>query len=121
MKPTLRSLSKRLVASYIFDWIAIIVIAAIAAAFNAAGTNHRPFSLVDLSISYPFVDPAVPTWLLVVIGLVVPAVVIFAVCLLLVPGRAAHVNTPKTLIWRRKLWEWNSMHPPPPTWMVKQD
>jgi len=104
----LHSFSKRLVASYIFDWVAIIAIAAIGAAFNAAGTNHRPFSLVDLSISYPLLSSVIPTWLLVVIGLVVPAIVVFIVCLLLVPGRAAHVNTPTKLIWRRKLWEWNT-------------
>ena len=110
MRSSFQLPSKRLIASYVFDWVVIIVIAGIGGAFNAAGTYHRPFSLVDLSISYPFVESQIPTWLLIVIGLAVPAGLIFAVCLIFVPGRAAHRSTPKKLIWRRMLWELNSTH-----------
>src|SRR5690242_3656542 len=43
-----------------------------------------------------------------VIGLVIPAAVIFLVCIIFVPGPTASRGTPKSLIWRRKLWEWNT-------------
>jgi len=34
-----------------------------------------------------------------------PVVIIFVVCLVLVPGSTVPRGTPKSLIWRRKLWE----------------
>lgn len=43
-----------------------------------------------------------------VIGLVIPAAIIFLVCIIFVPGPTASRGTPKSLIWRRKLWEWNT-------------
>lgn len=101
--------AKRLVLSYIFDWIVIIVIAAVGAAWNDITPYHRPFSLLDLSISYPHTDPeTIPTWLMVVVGLIAPAAIIFFVCLIFVPGPTADPSTPKSLIWRRKFWEWNT-------------
>lgn len=69
----------------------------------------RPFSPVNLDISYPFEHhETIPTWLLVVLGLVVPAAIIFLVCIIFVPGPTASRGTPRSLIWRRKLWEWNT-------------
>ncbi|GME51301.1 Phosphatidic acid phosphatase type 2/haloperoxidase [Neofusicoccum parvum] len=101
--------SKRLVLSYIFDWIIIIGIAAVGAGWNDIKPYHRPFSLLDLSISFPHTDPeTIPTWLLAVVALVAPAVIIFFVCLIFVPGPTANPSTPKSLIWRRKFWEWNT-------------
>jgi len=86
----------------------IIAIVAVGGGWNYLTPFHRPFSLVDLSISYPFqTKEKIPTWLLVVVGLVVPAVISFFVCLLLVPGRTVSKKTPKSLIWRRKAWELN--------------
>lgn len=101
--------SKRLILSYIFDWIVIIAIAAVGAGWEYLEPFHRPFSLVDLSISYPFEHhETIPTWLLVVVSLVAPAGIIFVVCLVFVPGPTASRGTPKALIWRRKVWEWNT-------------
>ncbi|QDS74442.1 hypothetical protein FKW77_006314 [Venturia effusa] len=105
---TLLMPAKRLILSYIVDWIVIIVIAAIGAAFNAPSPYKRPFSLVDLSISYPYVPSQISTGLLVLLSLVVPAVIIFAVCLLFVPGPTVSPNTPKSTIWKRKSWECNT-------------
>lgn len=45
---------------------------------------------------------------MVVVGLIAPAAIIFFVCLIFVPGPTADPSTPKSLIWRRKFWEWNS-------------
>jgi len=39
---------------------------------------------------------------------VIPAGIIFVVCLIFVPGPTASRGTPKSLIWRRKMWEWNT-------------
>ncbi|KAF2735476.1 PAP2 domain-containing protein [Polyplosphaeria fusca] len=101
--------SKRLIAAYIFDWICIIAIAAIGGGWNYITPFHRPFSVVDLSISYPFENhETIPTWLLVFVGLVVPAVIVFMVSLVLVPGPTVTKGTSKALIWRRKMWEWNA-------------
>ncbi|OCK76683.1 acid phosphatase/Vanadium-dependent haloperoxidase [Lepidopterella palustris CBS 459.81] len=100
--------SKRLIASYIFDWIVIIAIAAVGAGWNSMTPNRRPFSLVDLDISFPYVvREKIPTWLLVVVSLIIPAGIIFLVCLIFVPGPTASKQTPKSLVWRRKMWEWN--------------
>lgn len=64
---------------------------------------------MNLDISYPFEHhETIPTWLMVVIGLVIPAAIIFLVCIIFVPGPTASRGTPKSLIWRRKLWEWNT-------------
>ncbi|KAF2240487.1 acid phosphatase/Vanadium-dependent haloperoxidase [Trematosphaeria pertusa] len=101
--------SKRLVLSYIFDWIVIIAIAAVGGGWNYLTPFHRPFSPVDLNISYPFeVHETIPTWLLVLCALVIPAIVVFLVCLIFVPGPTASRGTPQALIWRRKFWEWNT-------------
>jgi membrane-associated phospholipid phosphatase len=95
--------------SYIFDWIVIIAIAAVGGGWNWITPYHRPFSPVDLNISYPFqTHERIPTWLLVVVALVIPAGITFLVCLIFVPGPTASRGTPKSLIWRRKLWEWNT-------------
>ena len=37
-----------------------------------------------------------------------PAGIIFVVCLTLVPGPTVPKSVPKTLIWKRKLWEWHT-------------
>jgi membrane-associated phospholipid phosphatase len=101
--------SARLVLSYIFDWIVIVAIAAVAGAWEFVEPFRRPFSPVDLSISYPYqTSEMIPTWLLVVVSLIAPAAIIMIVCLVWVPGPTAERGTPKSLIWRRKLWELNT-------------
>ncbi|KAF2652889.1 PAP2 domain-containing protein [Lophiostoma macrostomum CBS 122681] len=101
--------SKRLILSYIFDWIVIALIAGVGGGWNYIKPYHRPFSLVDLSIANPYkVHETIPTWLLIFVGLVIPAGVVFAVCLIFVPGPTASRGTPNSLIWKRKIWEWNT-------------
>ncbi|KAF2866773.1 PAP2 domain-containing protein [Massariosphaeria phaeospora] len=101
--------SKRLVLSYIFDWIVIIAIAGVGGGWEYIKPFHRPFSPVDLSISYPFEhNETIPTWLLAVTALAIPAAIIMLVCLVFVPGPTTSRGTPKSLIWRRKIWEWNT-------------
>lgn len=101
--------SVRLIGSYVFDWIIVIGMAAVGGGWNYIEPFKRPFSLVDLNISYPYqTSEMIPTWLLAVVSLVAPAAIIFVVCLVLVPGPTAERGTPKSLIWRRKLWEWHT-------------
>jgi membrane-associated phospholipid phosphatase len=92
------------------SWLTLrSAIAAVGAGWEFLKPFHRPFSPVDLSISYPFEEhETIPTWLLVVVALVIPAAITFIVCLVFVPGPTAKKGTPMSLILRRKMWEWNT-------------
>lgn len=71
----------------------------------------RPFSLADLSISFPYVlDTKVSTRALFMICVIIPGVIIFLVCVFFVPGSTPidpQTIATRSLKWRRKLWEWN--------------
>ncbi|KAI9876621.1 MAG: hypothetical protein M1830_006085 [Pleopsidium flavum] len=103
-------LSKRLIISYIADWIVIILIAVVGALFTKIPPNRRPFSPVDANISFPYkLHETISTSTLLLVSLVAPGIIIFLVCLLFVPGPTlGGKGAPKSLIWRRKLWEWNT-------------
>ncbi|KAL4813675.1 PAP2 superfamily-domain-containing protein [Aspergillus spinulosporus] len=101
--------------SYILDWILIIGVALIGYGFHVVEPNHMPFSLTDVSYSYPHTeDETISTSVLVVVSLIAPAVVIVAVCLLLTPGQsidrsgADPRSSSRALLLRRKIWEWNA-------------
>ncbi|ROT37021.1 PAP2-domain-containing protein [Sodiomyces alkalinus F11] len=95
-----------LITSYIFDWVILAVAAAVGGVLAIIGPNKRHFSLVDPTISFPFTErETVPVWLLLLLVVLAPAVIILLVCLIFVPGATAPKGTPKSLIWRRKLWE----------------
>ncbi|RCI11230.1 hypothetical protein L249_7318 [Ophiocordyceps polyrhachis-furcata BCC 54312] len=98
--------SLRLAVSYALDWIVLIIVVVIAGFLGRIEPLKRPFSLDDPNISFPFTeDQAVPTWLLVVLCGLVPAVIILIISVLLVPGATVPKKTPQSLIWKRKLWE----------------
>ncbi|RDA92309.1 hypothetical protein CP533_3268 [Ophiocordyceps camponoti-saundersi (nom. inval.)] len=98
--------SLRLAVSYAFDWIVLIIVVVIAGFLGRIEPLKRPFALDDPNISFPYTeDQAVPTWLLVVLCGLVPAVIILIVSVLLVPGATVPKKTPQALIWKRKLWE----------------
>lgn len=42
------------------------------------------------------------------VSIVAPGIITAAISLLFVPGPTADRYTPKTLVWRRRLWEWNA-------------
>ncbi|PYH92114.1 acid phosphatase/Vanadium-dependent haloperoxidase [Aspergillus ellipticus CBS 707.79] len=97
---------KRLVLSYIIDWVLIIGIGLIGYGFSRVTPNHRPFFLTDASISFPHKDKdTVTTSVLVVVSLVVPAVVIVLVAALLIPRPGTGLS--RALLWRYKVWEWH--------------
>jgi membrane-associated phospholipid phosphatase len=99
-------ISKRLTLSYILDWLIIILIAGLGGIFNYVKPYHRPFSLLDLSISFPIEDEIFPVSLLVIICGLAPAVLIALIVLIFVPGPRFNRSTPRAQVLRLKLWEW---------------
>jgi len=62
--------------------------------------------VTDSLCSFPYaVKETVPVWLLVIVGILAPIVIIAIVCLIFVPGATVPAGTPKSLVWKRKLWE----------------
>ncbi|KJX94762.1 pap2 domain containing protein [Zymoseptoria brevis] len=98
-------MSKKLIFSYILDWIVIIALAAAGGGLNYVRPRHRPFTLLSTENSYPFIEESIPLWILAVVCLVVPAIIIAAIALLLVPGRGTRRNSPRSQTIRLKLWE----------------
>lgn len=82
------------------------MIAAIGGGINSVEPYKRPFSLLDLSISYPKVEEQITTSTLVVVSLVAPAIIIFIIVAVLVPGPRATRELRRSTLIKRKLWEW---------------
>lgn len=102
-----------LILSYIIDWIVIIGIAAVGAAFAQKTANRRPFSPFDPSISFPYVKrEKVSTAVLVVVSIIIPAVLTAAGALIFTPG-SSRVNASlrgkgrRGAALLRRCWEWN--------------
>lgn len=84
-------------------------VALIGYGFSRVTPNHRPFSLTDASISFPYTqDETVRTSILVVVSLIAPAVIIFLVILLFVPASVSRGSGSKLLLLKSKIWEWNA-------------
>ncbi|KAJ5297859.1 hypothetical protein N7508_008108 [Penicillium antarcticum] len=110
---TISSLSKFLFLSYVLDWIFIIGIALIGYGFYKQHPNRHPFSLSDPTISYPQSPETVTTETLLLVSLLAPALLVFLISALVVPGSAAitsnqHAKPSAAHIIRRKIWEWNA-------------
>ncbi|KAI4737287.1 acid phosphatase/Vanadium-dependent haloperoxidase [Aureobasidium sp. EXF-12298] len=98
----------RLILAYVLDWVLLIAIVAVAGGISFLTPYHRPFSLIDLAISYPYVEnDAISTALLVVLALILPAVVIALVTAFFVPA-FSRSSLRDQRYWKRKLWEFNA-------------
>ncbi|KAI4727981.1 acid phosphatase/Vanadium-dependent haloperoxidase [Aureobasidium sp. EXF-10728] len=98
----------KLIIAYVLDWVLLIAIVAVGGGISFATPYHRPFSLLDLAISYPYVEhDEISTALLVVLSLVLPAIVIAVVTLLFVPAFSLS-RLRDQRYWKRKLWEFNA-------------
>lgn len=105
MRPS--SFSKRVAGSYVLDWLLMVVFGLICYGLNKLTPVYHPFSLIDLSISYPNIAELVSTADLVVASVIGPAVIIVVVSIFLVPGpRTTRLTSWKTL-FARKIWEIN--------------
>jgi membrane-associated phospholipid phosphatase len=83
--------------------------AAVGGVFSKINGNRHAFALDDPAISFPYRSKdTVSVTVLIIVSVVAPGVIIAAICLLFVPGPTAPPSTPKSRIWRRKVWEWNT-------------
>ena len=82
--------------------------AAVGGGFSKIDGARHAFSLQDPNISFPYHEDTVSVAVLLVVAIIAPGVITAIISLLLVPGPTAHRSTPKALIWRRKIWEWNT-------------
>lgn len=72
---------------------------------NYVNPRRRPFSLLDLDISYPLTPDSISTATLVLTALLAPAIIILLIVLILVPGARTRRSLSRSQIIRRKLWE----------------
>ena len=100
--------SKRIIGSYVLDWIFVCAFAAAGGGLNYVKPIHRPFSLLDLDISFPFVTESISVTTLGLVALFAPAVAIAFVSLVLVPGPTFRRSLTTSQTIRRKLWELHS-------------
>lgn len=82
------------------------IFAAIGTWLATISPNMRHFSLGNPDISFPHMEDTVSAAVLIIVSCLVPAAIIVFVCLVLVPGPTVPKSVPKSLIWKRKLWEW---------------
>ncbi|KAF9100592.1 hypothetical protein BGX29_006465 [Mortierella sp. GBA35] len=70
----------RLTCSYLFDWVLCIVLIALFLALDKLMPFKRQFSVEDVSLMYPYKEKeTIPTWALIVIAVVFPAVLMAVV------------------------------------------
>ncbi|KAF2173257.1 hypothetical protein M409DRAFT_17200 [Zasmidium cellare ATCC 36951] len=99
------SADRKLLVSYILDWIIILIFAGAGGLLSLVSPHHRPFSLVDLSISNPVVHEQISVGLLGVIAFVVPSILIAIITILFVPGSEVRRTSTRAQVLRIKLWE----------------
>ncbi|RKF64186.1 putative diacylglycerol pyrophosphate phosphatase 1 [Erysiphe neolycopersici] len=98
--------SLRQILSYVFDWLIILVTTVLGVFAGSLVPNKRPFSLGNPEISFPYqINEKVSTQKLGIYALIIPAFIILAICLVLVPGPTISRSTPRSAIWHRRLWE----------------
>ncbi|KAL9009225.1 MAG: hypothetical protein Q9173_005727 [Seirophora scorigena] len=105
------SMSRRVVATYVLDWLIIIAIVGVGAGLWQVTPNRHPFTLTDPDISFPFVEnEKITTATLFVVTVVAPLIMTFLTIIILPTTRPPSRNTwtfkPHT--WRRKIWEWHT-------------
>lgn len=99
----------RLILAYALDWLLIIAMAAVGGGLSYATPYHRPFSLLDLTISFPYVaTDLISTVTLIVVSLIAPAIIIVLVVAVFTPVPAAKKHMGTATFWKAKLWEWNA-------------
>lgn len=99
-------MSAMVIGSYVFDWLILIAVGVVGVVLGNVTPNKRPFSLQDPNISFPYtVHETVSSAILLTCNAAIPVGVILIVVMIFVPGPTVPKGTPKSLIWKRKLWE----------------
>ncbi|KAF2158438.1 hypothetical protein M409DRAFT_31050 [Zasmidium cellare ATCC 36951] len=93
-----------LTLAYTVDWIVIVLIAAAGGGLNFVRPYHRPFSLLDLNISYPIESELSITTVFLVTGLA-PAIIILLIVATCVPGWKISRSMKRADALRLKAWE----------------
>ncbi|KAJ4146848.1 hypothetical protein LMH87_001407 [Akanthomyces muscarius] len=97
-----------LIASYVVDWAILIIFAGVGYAVGNITPNRRPINLQEPNIGLPYLGhDTISLAVLFVVSLIAPAVIIFIISMLVVPGLTATAGIPRAHIWRRRLWEWH--------------
>lgn len=104
-RPNILSYSKRLAASYVLDWLIIFAFAFVGLALNYVEPYKRPFSLLDLTISFPLVEETVTAHQAAYVCGFGPAAIIAIVVAICVPGFAFSKANSRSTVWRIKAWE----------------
>ncbi|KXH35221.1 hypothetical protein CSIM01_11175 [Colletotrichum simmondsii] len=94
-----------LVLSYAIDWVLLIAFAVAGLLLGNLSPQKRPFNLENPDISFPLHSDTVSVANLLLLSVALPIVVIFGVVILFVPGGTVPRDTPRSLVWSRKIWE----------------
>lgn len=98
-----------LTASYVFDWLVLIIFAVIGFVVGNLAPSRRPFHLDDPTIDFPYKGyDTVSVPVLFIVSIAVPLVIIFVVAIAFVSGTTDGNKVPKRSIWRSRLWEWHA-------------
>ncbi|KAF2437029.1 PAP2-domain-containing protein [Tothia fuscella] len=101
-------LSAKVVLSYIFDYVIILVLIIAFYALDAVEPYHQRFSLRNYTLQYPYaVKERVPVPLLLIICVVAPAGVIAAYTLIIDGLFSSSGTKHKTYPFKKRLWELN--------------
>ncbi|KAJ5898297.1 diacylglycerol pyrophosphate phosphatase [Penicillium tannophilum] len=104
-----RETSTRLILSYVFDWVIIIIVAGVGGVLYKISGYEHAFSLEDPQISYPLVTNTISVVIVAIVAGGVPAVLILVLSLL-IPSSALEVTGEGEFrsLWSRRLWEWHA-------------
>lgn len=101
-----RNIPKRLLISYILDWIIIVALVALSLGLHYVEPYKRPFSLLDLSLAYPYIpDEQIPTTALALLAFVMPVLVILVIAAIFIPGKRVMNSSSRSKWLWLKLWE----------------
>lgn len=107
-------LPSRVVLSYIFDYLIVIVLTVAFSALDKAEPFHQHFDIHNPSLQYPYADPErVPPWLAAVIAVAFPIAVII-LWTLVIDGLFSHLQKQRGHRHRRlytmqeRLWQMNA-------------
>lgn len=70
--------------------------------------NHHPFSVEDISISYPLQSNTVSITVVGIIAFLAPAITIAVLSLALPPSHSLPQGASKSIVWRSKFWAWHA-------------
>ncbi|CAO3656669.1 unnamed protein product [Mucor hiemalis] len=77
MKFSADPVRRRLIVSYLYDWLLVIIMTGAFFAIDKITPFHRMFSLEDKTIMFPYSEKeSVPVWLLLIICFVAPVIII---------------------------------------------